>query len=269
MNRKNLELLKLFSIRMQSSFLVQGKKKNKLLIVGIAIALLAIIIFGIQPLGIYKNNAIDKIKLGSSLILCYSLIFSFYLFVFPRGKFGIKLMNKTGLNTIYTIIFIVITLSISLLIVSIFRPIAFSKHSLRIGITITSVIGIIHIVLSLISFKLLNIKNKFELNAEIIIEDSTQLVKIRQDQFIFIKACNNYIEVYTSNNSKPYLLRQTLKEFLEKNPLSILYRCHKSYVINTSKVTSISGNSKGYMVHVKEINELSIPVSRDKGTELK
>ncbi|GAA4278573.1 hypothetical protein GCM10022259_32980 [Aquimarina mytili] len=81
-----------------------------------------------------------------------------------------------------------------------------------------------------------------------------------------IKSWNNYIEVfYTKNNEVvSSLLRNTMNNInaiLVEYPFII--RCHRSYLINTNKIQSVAGNSRGYQLSVEGVGD-KIPVSRSK-----
>jgi hypothetical protein len=87
----------------------------------------------------------------------------------------------------------------------------------------------------------------------------------------FVRSSDNYIEVYYLQGGKitKKLLRGTLRR-LESvfEPYPQLYRCHKSYIVNLSKVTHVSGNAQGYKLTLSDIAE-PIPVSRQNNQEVK
>ena len=83
---------------------------------------------------------------------------------------------------------------------------------------------------------------------------------------IMIKSDGNYMEVYYLQNDKIAftLLRNTMVA-IESHIIEypFLLRCHRSYLINTDKIESIKGNTRGYIINLAGI-EYDIPVSRSK-----
>jgi DNA-binding LytR/AlgR family response regulator len=105
-------------------------------------------------------------------------------------------------------------------------------------------------------------------------------LEVKLENLYYITSANNYIEVFytkkTDNTTEfdcpivlsKILFRNTLKTIEEDYAsVSSLYRCHKAYIVNTQKVTSIKGNTKGYILYFKDIDS-EIPVSRHKNEEL-
>lgn len=96
-------------------------------------------------------------------------------------------------------------------------------------------------------------------------------IEILIEQVYYIVSANNYVEIYYKKDEGQLirlLLRSTLKNIEEQNQdLPMLFRCHKAYIVNSQKIKSINGNTKGYFLIVENTNE-SIPVSRQKNEEL-
>ena len=70
----------------------------------------------------------------------------------------------------------------------------------------------------------------------------------------FIKADNVYLEIKTQD--KDFLVRSSLKDYLQKLPENKFFRVHKSYIINIDYIEAI--NSKDVV-----INGETIPISKD------
>lgn len=89
-------------------------------------------------------------------------------------------------------------------------------------------------------------------------------------QLLFIQSADNYIEVVYlhQHEIQRTLIRNTLKR-LEELFLDYpsLYRCHRSYLVNLSKVEKVSGNSLGLKLHLKDFSG-EIPVSRSLNHEI-
>jgi hypothetical protein len=84
------------------------------------------------------------------------------------------------------------------------------------------------------------------------------------DQLYYIKASDNYLEIYYMNEKGMMrtIIRNTLKLIEEEvQPYPNLFRCHKSYLVNMEKVISISGNAQGFKLDLG-IDSIAIPVSR-------
>jgi hypothetical protein len=95
-------------------------------------------------------------------------------------------------------------------------------------------------------------------------ENQKDELKLQLSNLLFIQAADNYIEVH-------YLEQQKLKKVLIRNSLKqieqdliqhpVLFRCHKSFLVNIKKISSFSGNAQGYRLHFKE-TVFKVPVSR-------
>lgn len=106
--------------------------------------------------------------------------------------------------------------------------------------------------------------NQKELTIQIYGLNAGENLHLSIDQFYYIKASDNYLEVFYMNEKgmARTIIRNTLKSLetgLQQYP--ILFRCHKSYLVNMEKVISISGNAQGYKLDLG-IDSTSIPVSR-------
>ncbi|MNQ90132.1 LytTr DNA-binding domain protein [compost metagenome] len=72
-------------------------------------------------------------------------------------------------------------------------------------------------------------------------------------------------------NSKIYkrLLRNTLSFYEEQLKEDMrFFRSHRAYIVNLTKIVSVSGNSQGYLITLNSKKD-PIPVSRNKGKLLK
>ena len=78
--------------------------------------------------------------------------------------------------------------------------------------------------------------------------------KIKIEDILYVKADNIYIEIYVKNCQK-FLMRNTLKDFINKLPPSF-FKCNKSYIINSNEIDSFNMN---YVY----INKTQISVSKE------
>ncbi len=98
------------------------------------------------------------------------------------------------------------------------------------------------------------------------------------ENLYYVTSANNYIEVfYKKEPTKEAVAKIALSRMLLRNTLKTieqqyvhlpeLYRCHKTFIVNTQKVVAIKGNTKGYSLVLQEL-DIEIPVSRHKNSEL-
>jgi hypothetical protein len=98
-----------------------------------------------------------------------------------------------------------------------------------------------------------------------IAKNTKEAFSIHENDLFFIKAEGNYCKIFYKKESelKQKLIRSSLKE-IEKciQNTDTFIRCHKSYIINISKVSDVTGNARGYLFHFPE-NDHKIPGSRN------
>jgi LytTr DNA-binding domain len=99
--------------------------------------------------------------------------------------------------------------------------------------------------------------------------DTRESLEIHPADLLYIEASDNYSTFFflTGERVEKKILRMNLKtvETQVNNYLAI--RCHRSYVVNLSAVTHVTGNANGYRLAVRNTN-FTIPVSRAKGKEV-
>jgi hypothetical protein len=96
-------------------------------------------------------------------------------------------------------------------------------------------------------------------------------LSIKVSVLILIRAANNYIEVFWVEGEKirNQMIRTSLKnaeELLED--YSFIFKCHRSYMINTHYITKIEGSVQGYKIHLDNL-DFSVPVSKKFAYKLK
>lgn len=95
-------------------------------------------------------------------------------------------------------------------------------------------------------------------------EETKEFYTIAINKLVYITNEGNYASIFINENNKlkELIIRKSLlrieKDLIEFNNI---VRCHKSYIINTNYIDSISGNTRGYQLVSKQLN-LTIPVSR-------
>lgn len=99
----------------------------------------------------------------------------------------------------------------------------------------------------------------------LISETKNEKIECDADDFLYAESRDNYAYIcYLENGErKGTMLRSTLKRLEEQvSPFWIL-RCHRSYIVNLQKVTSIEGNAQGYKLILGTI-DMVIPISRSR-----
>lgn len=96
-------------------------------------------------------------------------------------------------------------------------------------------------------------------------------IRIAIPDLLVVDSEGNYITVTYLLEGKPQsvLLRNTLS-YAEKVVSShpVLFKCHRSYLVNLDRITKVNGNSQGYRLVIPGVS-VEIPVSRSNSTRLK
>ncbi|KGL62419.1 LytTR family DNA-binding domain-containing protein [Polaribacter sp. Hel1_85] len=105
-----------------------------------------------------------------------------------------------------------------------------------------------------------------KLNKEITLYGDNQKDKLTFSihNLVYITSQGNYVSFYLYLNGKlkEKILRNTLKSIADKlKNTAYIYRCHKSYIINSIFMDAISGNARGYFLE-SELLSKQIPISR-------
>ena len=109
-------------------------------------------------------------------------------------------------------------------------------------------------------------KQKATKNVTIIFaKDTNDELSICENKLLYIKAEGNYCRIVYEGKSaiKEKLIRSSLKniEHIINKPETFV-RCHKSYIVNSNRVTSVTGNAKGHLFTLENYNH-PIPISRN------
>jgi len=92
-----------------------------------------------------------------------------------------------------------------------------------------------------------------ELKKFIYIQDGRNIYKVPSEDIIFLEGYGEYVKVHTSN--KVYLVRDSLTEFEGRLPSHSFLRVHKSYIVNTDRVTGFN------TIHVL-LKDIELPIGR-------
>ena len=88
---------------------------------------------------------------------------------------------------------------------------------------------------------------------------------------LYIQSIENYVNIFWKEDDHIHecLLRSSLtriEKALQSYP--IIFRCHRTFLVNLEQITNIEGNSQGYQLTLSLVNT-SIPVSRSNSKILK
>ncbi|NIR46973.1 LytTR family transcriptional regulator [candidate division KSB1 bacterium] len=100
-------------------------------------------------------------------------------------------------------------------------------------------------------------------------ETGKERLKLRADRLLFIQSCDNYANIVRKRNGKveEILLRSSLKNLENQLSLPYVVRCHRSFIVNLSRVRSVVGNARNYTLSLENCDTV-IPVSRDAEKEV-
>lgn len=235
--------------------------------------------------GILLGRIVNVFAYGLIVILI-SIIFSLVLpLIFP------KIFDEEKWNVLKTLIFILILI---LTITSVISTIAYkfdNSYNLDLSsfiviIFIKSIVfsffpiiiivfyfeGVLHKKNHLIALNIIDeINNEKQIEQKIksriftFAKNTKDEILIAEDNLIFIKAEGNYCNLFYKNNDNVItkLIRSNMKElelYLKKS--SNFIRSHKSYIINLSFISDVTGNARGYLFHLANF-EYKIPGSRN------
>lgn len=91
------------------------------------------------------------------------------------------------------------------------------------------------------------------------VKTDQKLEKVITNDIYFVKAMENYVVIYSSNQKIMSLM--TMKSMEEKLPTNQFLRIHKSYIVNINKIESLEGNFLNVKSH-------QLPISRQKKQEV-
>ena len=234
-----------------------------------------------EPFGLYNISGLYKLKIISLYVFSGLLISVIHLFWLQN----IIIKKYTLRNTILWISWITFLTSISCSIINDITSNQGHFHIVGFIIYMGIIFGVTIIPMSLLilGHYIYTIKKQIKISSQInkkILEKSeisngTETITIEAsnkrenislliNNFLYITSADNYIDVYylEANAIKHNLLRNTLNNIEKQisNNQSI-HRCHKSYIVNMSKVDSVLGNASGYKINLKN-TDLLIPISR-------
>ena len=241
-----------------------------------------------KPFGISKIEHTDKglFVLGYGLVTFITLLLTYFIFPFIFKRFYNIEKWTSGREILH------ISLNILLItIMNILYSITFCEDCTPFFANLFKVfffsfLSVIFVALIPVSFMVLIYQNillkRHIRNAEltnqnlpakmqeqntitIYSNNKKNMLSLNSSQLLVIEANGNYINVYYEDKDK--LSREIIRNTLKKTEdvtekFSNFVRCHKSYIVNLSKLKKVSGNAQGYRL-IFDFIDFEIPVSRN------
>ncbi len=90
-------------------------------------------------------------------------------------------------------------------------------------------------------------------------------ISIKYNNLLYLEANDNYVNIYHEAQGKieNFLLRNSLKKIENTMQKYHLLRCHRSYMVNFSKIRMIYKNSMGFIIELECNEKIQIPVSKN------
>ena len=100
-------------------------------------------------------------------------------------------------------------------------------------------------------------------------ENGSMEMQLKDAELLYLKAEGNYVEVfYYDQVLRKKLIRNRLKNLMEKLPPGQFFHCHKSFVVNRSNILGVEGNARNFVLKLRNTDQ-PIPVSRAKSEALR
>lgn len=227
-----------------------------------------------QPFGTYTFHHSYKYL----LLLPYTVIA--FIFFFSADFLILKLFDNWNLKKeIYKNLIVLFACSIAnyFYLISMVDPSPFSMTNYLFMVLFTFLLGVPICTLNVFakySFiknsDVQGIENQENLKTEDhipsslhIYPDSGEQISIPKRDFYYAKSEGNYSLLYYLKNGKVQqkLVRLSLKRLEKQVGSETIFRCHRSYILNSTRILSGEGNSQGYKMSLKNITD-KIPVSR-------
>jgi len=90
-----------------------------------------------------------------------------------------------------------------------------------------------------------------ETNDFVFVKSKSRFIKIKTEEIIFIEALKDYVIIHTNNEK--FTIHSTMKDIDRKFDFDHFLRVHRSYIVNTSKISAIEQHTIIMEGHKKEI----------------
>jgi len=95
-------------------------------------------------------------------------------------------------------------------------------------------------------------------------QNKSQSLKVATDHLFYLEAQQNYVSIYHLQEGKieKTVFRNTIKQMEAQLQTTPLFRCHRSFLVNTELIEKVAGNAQGLRLSLSNLPEVEIPVSR-------
>ena len=76
----------------------------------------------------------------------------------------------------------------------------------------------------------------------IMVKSDYKSVKIDLDKIFYIEGLKDYVKIYLEGEEKPIITLNSLKKMVTNLPSNLFLRVHKSYIVSTDKIRSVTKN---------------------------
>lgn len=185
-------------------------------------------------------------------ILTICLLYTF--FTIEGGQYGIIDIKEQSFATIFfgSLIYIIISIGIPYVIAGQYFAINDKNNTIRL-MNLSNVVGDISVTP--------------QEEKRITLFDNNGVLKfsINSYNLYFIESDDNYIRVWykeKSGDTRQYMLRCKLKTIEDSFADSDLIRCHRKYIVNITKVSTLVSEKDGYFLELDLPSVDRIPVSK-------
>src|SRR5262249_54289820 len=98
-----------------------------------------------------------------------------------------------------------------------------------------------------------------ERDDDIYIKCNGQLVRLKNDEILYIESMGDYVRFVTAN--KKYITHNSMKNLLLQINNDIFCQVHRSYIINIDKLTDFKDNNasiEGHLIPVSKSNKAKV-----------
>ena len=189
-------------------------------------------------------------NLGEILIIC--LLYTF--FTIEGDLYGIIDIENRSFGSVFleSLVYIIISLGVPYIIAGQYFAITDKNNTIRL-MNMSSVVG--------------DISVSPQEEKRITLFDNNGVLKfsINSSNLYFIESDDNYIQVWYKDKSgemRQYMLRCKLKTVEDSFTDSDLVRCHRKYIVNITKVGTLTSEKDGYYLDLDIPSVTPIPVSK-------
>lgn len=95
-------------------------------------------------------------------------------------------------------------------------------------------------------------------------QNNSQTLRVAMSHLFYIEAQQNYVSIchFKEGEIEKTVFRNTIKQIetqLENTPL---FRCHRSFMVNTKLIKKVAGNAQGLRLTLTNLPNFEVPVSR-------